>query len=190
MIQLHPGALMFKVSSGEVIPCSAEQVTIEFIGEACESLDPDIVRNAAQAVLHYFKVEQGKTQVSVGEFAVVLARVLRGFGLEVTEADKDEPFPAIDPESVAETDLVELAADSGKGFELAFFPHLRAAFKEKLSGSPRVVRFTGLRGCTKRLTGARRWTPKCQQLSDQIVEFLRQCLASDDHPDRCSLVVF
>jgi hypothetical protein len=58
-------------------------VTVEFIGDAKSLLDPQLVHHAAHAVLHYFKVEQGKNQVSVGEFAQALATVLRGLGIEV-----------------------------------------------------------------------------------------------------------
>jgi len=58
-------------------------VTVELIGEAAAELDPELIRMAARAVLHYFKVEMGKTAVSVGEFSRALAAVLRGFGLSV-----------------------------------------------------------------------------------------------------------
>ena len=47
----------------------------------------------------------------------------------------------------------------------------------------------GFRNCVKQLTGARRWTPRCQSLQEQIVEFLRECLHTEPHPDACSLVV-
>lgn len=33
MIRLRPDCLVFKMSSGESIPCSAEKVTIELIGK-------------------------------------------------------------------------------------------------------------------------------------------------------------
>ena len=49
MIQLHPEYLIFRTSQGELIPCSAESVTIELIGDASSFLDPDTVREAAAA---------------------------------------------------------------------------------------------------------------------------------------------
>jgi hypothetical protein len=190
MIQLHPDALFFKTSSGEIIPCSAEQVTVEFIGDAKSLLDPQLVHNAAHAVLHYFKVEQGKSQVSVGEFAQALATVLRGFGIEVSEGDTAaQPPETTDPHPVAEADLRQLASDSGKGFELLFFCRLRAELRCQLSQSPRVIRFKGLRGCVKQLAGARRWNGRCQQLNDQIVGYLRDCLNTEPRPGSCSMVV-
>lgn len=192
MIQLHPDALFFKTSSGEIIPCSAEQVTVEFIGDAKSLLDPQLVQHAAHAVLHYFKVEQGKNQVSVGEFAQALATVLRGFGLEVRDSDVDDPpaqAPAAGLRPVAEADLRQLASDSGKGFELLFFSQLRHELRSQLRRSPRMIRFKGLRGCVKQLAGARRWNGRCQQLNDQIVGYLRDCLNTEHRPDFCSMVV-
>jgi hypothetical protein len=190
MIQLKPDALFFKISSGEVIPCSAEEVTVEFIGDATELLDPQLIHHAAHAVLHYFKVEQGKNQVSVGEFAQALATVLRGLGIEVREnegAGHSAPVSELHP--VAEADLCQLAFDSGKGYELLFFNRLRAELRCQLSHSPRVIRFKGLRGCVKQLAGVRRWNGRCQQLNDHIVGYLRDCLNTEDHPDSCSMLV-
>jgi hypothetical protein len=186
MIQMHPDTLMFETSNGEIIPCSAEQVTIEFIGEVSGDLDPELVRNAARAVLHYFKVELGKSQVSVGEFAQALTGVLRGLGLDVRD-NGSNATPA--PAPVMESDLRQLASASGKGFELAFFVGLRAELREKLRQAPCILRFKGLRGCVKQLSGARRWNRRCQQLNDQIVDYLRTCLLSEKRPGACSLVV-
>jgi hypothetical protein len=185
MIQMNPDTLMFETSDGEIIPCSAEQVTLEFIGEATSDLDPEMIRNAARAVLHYFKVEQGKIQVSVGEFAQALTSVLRGLGLHVREGGAN----VITARPIAESDLRQLASASGKGFELAFFVGLRAELRAKLRQSPCVLRFKGLRGCVKQLAGARRWNGRCQQLNDQIVDYLRTCLLSEKRPSACSLVV-
>lgn len=184
MIQLHPDCLMFQMANGEAIPCSAEQVTVELIGEAASVLDCELIRNAARAVLHYFKTELGKTSVSVGEFSQALTRVLRGFGLIVRPAEA-----SVTPHRVTESDLRQLACESGKGFELAFFPRLRDELRQHLNKSPHVVRFKGLRSCVKQLAGARRWSSRCQQLSDQIVDYLRHCLTRERHAQSCSLVV-
>lgn len=183
MIQLHPDCLIFQTTSGEAIPCSAELVTVELMGDAADLLDPEIVRNAARAVLHYFKVEKGKTFVSVGEFSEALASVLRGFGLSVKQAAAETP------RRITDSDLRQLACESGKGFELAFFPRLRDELRQQLNQAPQIVRFTGLRSCVKQLSGARRWTGRCQRLNDQIVDFLRHCLTAERYAENCSLLV-
>ncbi len=183
MIELHPDCLMFQMSDGEAIPCCAELVSVEMIGDDAGLLDPELVRNATRAVLHYFKVEMGRTSVSVGEFSNALASVLRRFGVNVKSTS------AVLPRRILESDLRQLAGQSGKGFELAFFPRLRDELRQQLIQSPQVVYFTGLRSCVKQLAGARRWTGRCQQLSDQIVEYLRQCLATEQSVGNCSLLV-
>ena len=184
MIQMHADCLTFNMPDGESIPCSAELVTIELIGEAADVLDPEVVRNAARAVLHYFKVELGRTEVSVGEFSEVLAGVLRGFGLTV-----DGSGGGGKRRRIIGYDLRKLACESGKGFELLFFPRLRDELHQQLQLSPRVIRFRGLRGCVKQLAGARRWSARCQHLSDQIVDFLRLCLSAEHGAQGCALVV-
>jgi hypothetical protein len=52
-----------------------------------------------------------------------------------------------------------------------------------------VLRFRGLRGCVKQLTGARRWCVRCQDLEGEIVAYLRQCLSAESAPEEFALVV-
>src|SRR5688572_25749205 len=125
MIRPQPDCLTVKGPGGDSIPCSAELVTVNLLGEAADLLDPELVQNAAQAVLHYFKVEQGKSFVSLQEFSTTLATVLRGFGISINPDDGAPP-----PRRISESDLRELACESGKGFELAFFPRLRDELRQ------------------------------------------------------------
>src|SRR2546421_5907010 len=188
MIQLHPDCLIFETSSGESIPCSAEVVTIELVGDS--KLDPEIVREAAAAVVYYFRTELGRDNVSVEEFSRALQKVLCRLGYEVTSpdaADSDADLP--DPLArLAVANLPELATSSGKGCELFFFQKLRTELKSHLQTAPRLVRFQGLRTCVKQLAGRRRWCPRCQTLNDQSVEYLRECFTSERAND-CNLVV-
>lgn len=183
MIQLNPDCLIFQTSNGENIPCSAELVTIELIGDAAQHLDPELIQNASAAVLHYFKEELNRTFVTVAEFSEALEKVLRGFGLQV-KSPEEQPRP-----KVAEADLRQIACDSGKGCELFFFPQLRDELRRRMVQSPQVLRFRGLRGCVKQIVGARRWSPRCQRLNDQIVEYLRGCLTHETNGEPCALVV-
>jgi hypothetical protein len=187
MILLRPDCLVFKLASGDSVPCPVEDITVEVIGEAVKLLDEHVVQNAAEAVLHYFRVEQGRTVVTLGEFTEVLETVLRRLGLDVR--GDDPPDQAQEPRRVLETDLRLLASESGKAFELVFFPRLREELKGKLGQAPQVVRFSGLRGCVKQLVGARRWSGRCQYLNDQIVDYLRTCLENERQESSCALVV-
>ncbi len=184
MIQLHPDYLLFQTTTGEAIPCSVEAVAIELIGEAVSEIDPEIVRNAALAVLHYFKTELGRSFVTVHEFTGELERVLRSFGFVVKAA---EPEPSA--LKLANYDLKAIARDAQDGLELAFFPRLRTEVRRTLREQPRVLQFSGLRGCVKLLIGARRWSGRCERLSDEIVGFLRECIHTEHGASSCALVV-
>lgn len=184
MIQLHSHCLAFEQSDGGAIPCSAEQITVEIIGAAAANLDHEIIRNAAAAVLHYFKAELGRTHVTLGEFTQALDRVLRGLGMELEFPPSPQPAPG-----VAESDLRLLACAASSGYELDFFPRLREELRGQLRESPRLLRFRGLRGCVKQLAGARRWNGRCEALSDQIVDYLRTCLGALAAGRECALVV-
>jgi hypothetical protein len=212
MIKLHSDCLVFETPGGDRIPCSAEAVSVELLGDSAAVIDPEIVRNATAAVLHYFRVEQGRESVTVREFMEALKTALRGLGLNLSEAaepvattttitaetEASSPVQAVAagvaavaPGStrVTEMDLRTLASESGTTFELSFFPRLREVMGEQLNHAPNVLRFIGLRSCVKQLTGARRWTHRCEALSDQIVTYLRECLSSRPIERGCALVV-
>ncbi len=195
MIRLREDCLVFRTANGETIPCSAEDVTVEIMGDAAGVIDPEVMRSAAAAVLHYFKTELGREEVSVSEFSIALERILRGFGFQISYADKaadGSPGDSAEAKAarrIAEADLLELAADFGPACELFFFQKLRENLKTTLAAAPDVVRFSGLRGCAKRLTGSRRWSHRCEEESDRIVGFLRESFTRDNGGHRCALVV-
>jgi hypothetical protein len=160
-------------------------MTVELLGDSAHLIEEEVVKNAAEAVLHYFKSELGRTSVTTAEFSQALEQVLRGLGFEVqSQASVNTP-----PPRVIEYDLRRLACYSGKGFELVFFSKLRHELRLKLGESPQVLRFSGLRGCVKQLTGAKRWGLKCQLLNDQIVDYLRTCLSAEVSGRSCALLV-
>ena len=183
MIQLHHDYLLFQTGAGEAIPCSAEEVTIELIGEYASVINPVLLQQAAAAVLHYFKHDLGREQVTIAEFSGALERILKHFGFSIS-SDTEVPLSPIEV-----SDLRQLISENGKAFELAFFPRLRAELHAKLITTPRMVAFSGLRGCVKQLLGAKRWCPRCQILNDQIVDYLRNCLSLDERAATCGLVI-
>jgi hypothetical protein len=200
MIALAYDCLLFQTTNGESIPFSAEMISVELTGEGIGEFDPEFLKHAASAVFHYFKHDLGRVTVTVGEFAGALEKVLRGFGLqsevdeqngEHVEEHSDEPCEeqTAAARRVLKSDLRLLACESGKGFELFFFPRLRDELRAQLLQSPEILHFRGLRSCVKQLTGARRWSPRCQTLQDQIVEYLRNCFTTESNQPNCALLV-
>src|SRR6185369_1057366 len=119
MILLRPDCLVFKKPTGESIPCSVQEVSIELIGGAAvDCVDKQLIQNAAIAVLHYFREELGRTSVTMAEFSEALEQSLSNLGFKIKPAQSD-------PSRVAEADLLRLAFQSGKGCELFFFGCLR-----------------------------------------------------------------
>ena len=184
MITLASDCLLFEMATGESIPYSPDMVSVELGGDTADLFDSEFVRHATNAVFHYFKHELGRQTVSLGEFAGALEKVLCGFAATAQLATESKPQPR-----VLEFDLRRLADESGPGSELFFFPRLRAELQRHLQQAPRVLRFRGLRGCVKQLTGARRWSLRCQSLEGEIVAYLRQCLSAEPAPEEFAFVV-
>ncbi len=184
MIALHNNCLIFELHNGESVPCSADMISVEIVGEANSLLEPETLRHAAASVFHYFKIELAREAVTIGEFSLALEKVLHRLGYTIHAHE-----PGGHPGGVSDTDLVRLVRDTGGSFELFFFPRLRDELRGQLRQSPRIVRFHGLRGCVKQLAGARRWSRRCERLQDQIVGYLRGCLIAETAQTDCALVV-
>lgn len=182
MIRLASDYLLFQTANGESFPVSTETISVELAGAAASAIDPEMIKNAAAAAVHYFRHHLERESVSAAEFVGALERVLRGFGFEIHTID--------DPGAGAAksgSDLRQLARESG--VELTFFQDLRRALRQQLDQASPMVRFHGLRSCVKQLTGAQRWSPRCEALRDQIVEYLRRCLSAEGAaPDRTLVV--
>ena len=185
MIALASDCLTFRLTNGESIPYSADMLSVEVIGETARWLDPDLVNQAAKAVFHYFKHDLARQAVSVAEFAEALEKVLRGF-----QTPQPKAICSCPARGLVEFDLSGLAQESaGGGGELFFFPQLRAELRRQLDQPPRVLRFRGLRGCVKQLTGAQHWSARCSRLQGQVVDFLRECLQAESRPSDFSMIV-
>jgi hypothetical protein len=184
MIALHNNCLLFQLKNGESIPCSADMIAVEIIGEANGYLEPELLRHAAASVFHYFKNELARETVTIGEFSLALERALLCLGYTIHAHE-----PGSHPAETGDADLARLVNETGSSLELLFFPRLRDELRVRLQHSPRLVRFHGLRGCVKQLTGARRWSNRCELLQDQIVDYLRGCLTAETRENECALVV-
>ena len=159
MIQLKTDCLIFQTNDGEQVPCSAEWVTLELMGEGAQLVDPEVVRHASAAVLHYFKHELQRQFVSVGEFAAALERVLRNFGLSVYADTDTDAQNRTAKRRVMECNLQALATSAALTALSCFsFPQLRQELQRNLKQAPHMVRFSGLRDCVKQLAGTPRGT--------------------------------
>lgn len=183
MITLSSDCLLFEIAGGESVPLSADMIAVDVSGDSNGLFSDEFMRHATKAVFHYFRTELDRQTVSMAEFAEALEKVLIKFspGARLAaEPARDEIF---------ESDLSRLAHESGGGCELLFFPKLRDLLRRHLRSAPRLLRFRRLRDCVRELTGAKRWTPKCRSLEEQIVEYLRQCVSAEQTKSEVSLLV-
>ena len=172
------------MSSGELLPCSAEAITEELLGDAIDLIEPQTIQEVLKAVVHYFREEQEYPSVSVDQFSSALGKVLKGFGFDVV-FDED---PGVNLR-IEQTDLCKLASETpGQGFELFFFQQLRRRVRANLRQSPNIIQFNGLKDCVKQIVGAERWCSRCRRMHGQIVAYLRTCLDQDSRAGtaRCS----
>ncbi len=184
MILLADNFLFFQLPSGESVPFSAEMISVELADGTSDPFSHDFLEHAAASVFHYFKHDLGRKTVSVAEFAEAFESVLNGLGLKLHSGRVAGPT-----DDSANRDLEMLAFHAGGAGELAFYPRLRTAVRAQFQITPRLVRFRGLRNCVKSLLGAERWSPRCDRLRDQIVEFLRRTLSKESAGNDCALIV-
>lgn len=184
MILLADNFLFFQLPSGESVPFTAEMISVELTDVSNEPFDQEFLEHAAASVFHYFKNDLERKTVSVAEFASAFESALNSLGLKLSggriAATRDDS---------ANKDLQLLAFHAGGGGELAFFPRLRTAVQAQFQITPRLIRFHGLRDCVKSLLGAERWSPRCDRLRDQIIEFLRRTLSKETAGSTCALLV-
>jgi hypothetical protein len=184
MILLTDNFLFFQLPTGESVPCSADMISVELTSGWDQPFDQDFVKHAAASVFHYFKHDLARKTVSIAEFAAAFESVLNGLGLQL-EAGR----VATVPDDSANKDLQLLAFHAGGAGELAFYPRLRTAVRSQFQLTPRLIRFHGLRDCVKSLLGAERWSPRCDRLRDQIIEYLQRTLCKETAGNPCALLV-
>src|SRR5450755_4720677 len=112
MIALASDHLIFQLTNGESVPCSAEMITIEIIGNSEGLVDAEMLRHAAASVFHYFKIELARETVTVGEFSLALEKVLGHLGYTLHAHS-----PGNQPGEISDTDLVRLVRESGDSLE-------------------------------------------------------------------------
>ena len=184
MIQLQSNCLVFRMSSGELLPCAAEEIAEELLGDAINLIEPQTIQEVLKAVVYYFREERNFSSVSIDQFSSALGKVLQGFGFDVV-FDED---PNLDLH-IEQTDLHLLASETeGQSLELFFFQRLRRQVLTNLRRSPNIIQFNGLKECVKQIVGAERWCGRCRVMRSQIVAYLRTCLDQDSQHD-CSLLI-
>lgn len=171
MTPLQRGYRGFELAAPTADWLPAEPLAMQLAGPMA-GLYAEEIRAAVAAVVYFFQRDMGRSTVSAAQFVTALSKALAGLGLSLN-------LTLSQGQLRLETDLRQLLAKNQQSGELAFFAQLRHHLRDQLRAQPTAIGYCGLRGCVKQLLGARRWTPRCQRLADQIVSFLRACLQAD-----------
>jgi len=184
MIQVQPDCFWIQTDKGDLIPCTPDSIAVEVLSNESILLDAEVVKQAVHAILYYFQHDLGRNSITVSEFTQSLEEALKSVeGLaQMAECDAAKKV-------MEQLDIASLVHASNCGFELMFFNQLRQVMTEKLASKPHVVQCIRLREGIKTILGQNHWNRKCQQLSDQVVDFLRSLLKNHPAHPACALII-
>lgn len=126
----------------------------------------------ARALLEHFISNVQENMMSLDTFEEIIRFVLKKLNLEGL-ADSFEYIPA---QSII--DLGQLTAGNSVPMEIDFYHRLRKQVEEALALHPQALHIRNIRPCVKNLRGAKRWRKKCHRQHDELVDFLRQAIAT------------
>jgi hypothetical protein len=132
-----------------------------------------------RSLMLYLRNKFAGTVITLDEMAHRLRQVLERIGFK----DIGDRLKLTPP--LLQVSLHELALESD-GFELRFFQLLEIRMAELIDLGARHIRLSHTRRGVKTLRSARHWGPKCDDLEQDIVHFLRNRLCSN--PD-CSVEI-
>ena len=174
--------LLVQMPDGKQVPLQAQAVIEAFCDNQRErgGLERWQIEQIAEALIHYLRVDLKRDSVEMGEFVWALSALVSSF----EERTRGESIAI-----VHSADLYHLAQETGYGFELAFFREIERVIAEMRRSRARNIQFTRLRPCVKLLLGARNWCRSCQDLSDEIVGFIRHRMLQQNEDDPVSFAV-
>ncbi len=128
----------------------------------------------ARAVIEYLRERFPSATITIEQLYEKIARVLNYLGWKDIASQLEAKPPPL------RVSLVEIAELAGEGYELVFFGLLRQRISDLAFTGSQQIHVHGLRMAVKRLSGAKRWTPACDALCDDIVTFVqREILQSE-----------
>ena len=184
MISLASDCLLFQLANGESVPFSAEMISVEVSGDSAGSSNR-ISSNTrpTRSSITSRTTSAARRSPSPNSPARWKKSCAASASCRPRRPEAVTPRPP-----VLDADLLHWRANPGWVVNCFSFPACATNYGP-LRSEPRLVRFHGLRGCVKQLAGARRWSPRCQTLQVQIVEYLRECLSAETRAGECALLV-
>jgi hypothetical protein len=186
MIQTHQDVLIVRYGDGTAEPLTIreliERLDIRTEGEL-SGLQPWVLEQVITAIFRHFQQDLKQNSVSHSELIKLIQGLQQSFLVEVIQQGQMR----------FQMDLFELAKRNGAAFELEFYAEVKQfilgkalgedasrsqenALAKKQSGKEQSspnLRITGLRRCAKFLAGRSRWSKRCCEVRNEIMNFIR-----------------
>lgn len=167
MIALPQAMPLIRIGASSLALCRADWLT-ETLTNATEGTDvpswmaEDISRGVESFLTNHYK----GSVIDSDELFERIEKTLSNLGLTRVAENIDKTPPPV------RISLSEIARRAGAGYELVFFQILRDQLRSAAAGGAHRVECHGIRVCVKRLTDARKYSPKCQKLESEIRDYV------------------
>lgn len=167
MISLPQQLPMIQIGPGQVAACDPDWLQNTLRGAARNVNVPDFFADdIVRGVVYFLRNSYRGTVIAIETLFDKIRTSLNEVGLKEM-SDKLATTPP--PISISLTDIARRA---GSGYELMFYQILAERFRMAAERGIEHLYCYGLRKCVKHLIGAKNWSPRCEQLSLEIEDFL------------------
>lgn len=139
--------------------------------------------DVAKGVIIYLQKRFQYNTITLGELFDKVGRTLTTIGFSDV-ADKLQPTPPL-----LRLSLLDVARESGGGFELLFYELLRTKLRELFTLDAERVHCCDLKRCVKHLAATKKWTPHCDATKAEIVDFIQKLTDREPTPTGFNLVI-
>ena len=174
MIALPTQMPLLQVGSHEVAEYEKEwlQETIKRAAEKAGHEKWWFAEDVAKGVIIYLQKRFQYNTITITELFDKVSLTLSKIGFEDV-ANALHPTPPL-----LRLSLVEIARDSGPGFELLFFQQLGDKLDEFYQLEADRIHCADIKRAVKHLTGtSRKWTPECEALRQEIIAFIQRSVS-------------
>lgn len=172
MIAIKEQLPLLRLGSQDVVPYEESWVHQIFQDAAVRcGIDPWFTEEIARGMILYLKRRYPGTAIDISELFDKIDRTLRAVGFEHVAGHVE---PSAPPANVS---LNRLAQNAGDGYELVFFQLLREQLTSLQGRGANRLHCSELRDAVVSLCKAKRWSPKCERLQQEILDFVANEMA-------------
>jgi len=167
MIALPSSLPLIKISPDHLATCDTEWLRRNVRDAATRAEVPEwFADDVVAGVITFLRNHYEGTTITIDSLYDRIRDTLNNLGLDDLAKELNPQAPPL------RISLPDLAKKAGDGYELAFFQLLEQRFTSATNNGVEHVYFYGLRHCVQSLTSLSRWTRRCENLQNEITQFL------------------